>query len=88
VGNGARAYLPPVPPAIRQRISERYGIDVPLEGSFWDWFAQHPEIPFIVTEGGKKGLAGLSQGFVTLALYGCHGGYRTKDALGNPCRPP
>jgi hypothetical protein len=24
---------------------------------------------------------------VTIALYGCHGGYRTKDALGNPTLP-
>lgn len=87
VGNGARAYLPPVPTAIRQRISARYGIAVPLEGSFWDWCEQHPELPLTVTEGGKKSLAALSQGFVTLALYGCHGGYRTKDALGNPMPP-
>ncbi|PSB33933.1 plasmid replication protein, CyRepA1 family [Stenomitos frigidus] len=87
VGNGARAYLPPVPAAIRQRIADRYKIPVPLDGSFWNWLEQHPEIPLIITEGGKKGLAGFSQGFVTLALYGCHGGYRTKDPLGNPMPP-
>jgi len=87
VGNGARAYLPPVPPVIRQRISERYGIPVPLEGDFWHWYEQHPEVPLTVTEGGKKGLAGFSQGLVTIALYGCNGGYRTKDALGHPITP-
>jgi len=69
VGNGARAYLPPVPPTIRQRIAEHYRLAVPLEGSFWDWYEQHPEIPLVLTEGGKKSLAGFSQGFVTLALY-------------------
>ena len=85
--NGARAYLPPLPPAIRQLISRRHGIEVPLFGSFWDWLAQHPEIPIVLTEGGKKALAGLSQGFVTLALYGCHGGYTTKDRLSQPTPP-
>ena len=87
VGNGAKAYLPPVPPDIRQRLAERYGIHVPLDGDFWTWFEQHPAIPLTVTEGGKKGLAGFSQGFVTIALYGCNGGYRTKDALGHPIAP-
>ncbi|WP_181357570.1 plasmid replication protein, CyRepA1 family [Stenomitos frigidus] len=87
VGNGAKAYLPPVPPDIRQRLAERYGIYVPLDGDFWTWFEQHPEIPLTVTEGGKKGLAGFSQGFVTIALYGCNGGYRTKDVLGQPIAP-
>ena len=76
VGNGSRAYLPSVPPEIRQRIAERYGIDVPLTGSFWNWLALHPEIPIVVTEGGKKALALLSLGYVAVALYGVNGGYR------------
>jgi hypothetical protein len=87
VGNGAKAYLPPVPSVIRQRITARYGIPVPSEGDFWHWYEQHPEVPLTVTEGGKKGLAGFSQGFVTIALYGCNGGYRVKDALGHPIPP-
>jgi hypothetical protein len=82
--NGAKAYLPPVPMVIRQRISQRYGIAFPLESLFWDCVEQHPELPIVVTEGGKKGLAGLSQGFITIPLYGCYGGYTTKDALGHP----
>ena len=45
VGNGSRVYLPAVPAEIRQRIGERYGIQVPLEGSFWDWVEAHPEVP-------------------------------------------
>ncbi|MBD2034016.1 DUF3854 domain-containing protein [Leptolyngbya sp. FACHB-321] len=87
VGNGARAYLPPIPIVIRQQISDRYGVRFPSDGAFWEFVEQHPEIPIVITEGGKKALAGLSQGFVTIALYGCHGGYRTKDALGNPIPP-
>jgi len=44
VGNGARAYLPLVPASIRQPIADRYKIPVPLDGSFWDWLEQHPEV--------------------------------------------
>jgi hypothetical protein len=87
IGNGSRAYLPSVPVSIRQKIAERYGVEVPLSGSFWDWLEHHPEISIDVTEGGKKGLAELSLGRVTIALYGVNGGYRTKDALGNPIPP-
>ncbi|MGG6295035.1 plasmid replication protein, CyRepA1 family [Leptolyngbya sp. AN02str] len=76
VGNGARAYLPVIPPEIRQLISRRYCVDIPLSGSFWDWLEAHPEIPMVPTEGGKKALALLSQGFVPLALYGVNGGYQ------------
>ncbi|MCY7283058.1 MAG: DUF3854 domain-containing protein, partial [Cyanobacteria bacterium CAN_BIN43] len=75
-GNGARAFLPPLPPDIRKRISDRYAIEVPLSGSFWDWLAAHPEIPIILTEGGKKAMALLSLGYVAIALYGVNGGYR------------
>ncbi|MEX0272550.1 plasmid replication protein, CyRepA1 family [Leptolyngbyaceae cyanobacterium UHCC 1019] len=75
VGNGSRVYMPAVPAEIRQRISQRYGIQVPLEGSFWDWVEAHPEIPMVPTEGGKKGLSLLSAGYVPLALYGVNGGY-------------
>jgi Domain of unknown function (DUF3854) len=76
VNSGSRAYFPPIPPAIREKIGDRHNITVPLEGSFWDWLAQHPEIPITVTEGGKKALSLLSQGFVAIALYGASGGYR------------
>src|SRR5579883_524864 len=87
VGNGARAYLPSIPSIIRQRVSDRHRCSVPLAGSFWQWLEHQPTIPIVLTEGGKKGLAGFSLGFVTLALYGCHGGYRTKDTLGNSISP-
>ena len=76
VGNGSRAYLPAIPSEVRQLISHRYGVEVPLFGSFWEWLETHPEIPVVPTEGGKKALALLSQGFVPLAFYGVNGGYR------------
>jgi Domain of unknown function (DUF3854) len=76
VGNGAKAFLPEVPPEIRKLIGLRYGVEVPLTGSFWDWFEQHKEIPCHWKEGGKKSLCLLSQGYVAIALYGVNGGYR------------
>jgi hypothetical protein len=100
VGNGSRAYLPDIPLHIRRKIAQRYQINDPHFAPnrsarrhgisampFWDWIEQHPEIPIIPTEGGKKGLALLSQGYVPLALYGINGGYHTKDILGNPTTP-
>ena len=86
-GNGSKPYLPPVPADIRQQIASHYGAEIPLNGSFWDWLAAHPEIPFTLTEGGKKGLSLLSQGTIGIALYGVNGGYRSKDRLGNPIDP-
>ncbi|MBD2019181.1 DUF3854 domain-containing protein [Leptolyngbya sp. FACHB-36] len=70
VGNGSRAFLPPTPVVIRQLISQRYGVEFPSDGSFWDFIADHPEIPIIVTEGAKKSLCLLSLGYVAIALYG------------------
>ncbi|MEP0914025.1 DUF3854 domain-containing protein [Leptolyngbya sp. GB1-A1] len=82
VGNGSRAFLSDLPPVIRQRIADRYGVAVPLDGSFWDWVADHPELPIVWTEGGKKALALLSLGYVAIALYGVNGGY-SKGAIGD-----
>ncbi|MFE4108446.1 plasmid replication protein, CyRepA1 family [Almyronema epifaneia] len=87
IGNGSKPYLPPISANIRQRISQRYGLEVPLSGSFWQWLAQHPEVPILITEGAKKSLCLLSQGYVAIALYGVNGGYRSKDALGYPVKP-
>ena len=76
LNSGSTAYLPDVPPKFRLKIGERYAIEVPESGSFWLWLEQHPEIPIIWTEGGKKALSLLSEGFVAIALYGVNGGYR------------
>ena len=74
---GNRAFLPAIPSDIRKAIGKRYGVQVPLEGSFWDWFEQNKHIPLEVTEGGGKALSGLSHSFVTTAVYGC-------SCLGSP----
>ncbi len=75
--NGNRAFLPHIPRDIRKAIGDRYGVDVPNSGSFWQWFEKNKQIPLEITEGGGKALSGLSQGFVTIALYGC-------SCLGSP----
>lgn len=38
-GAGSRAYLPPIPPEIRDAIAQRYRVPVPAGGSFWGWLA-------------------------------------------------
>lgn len=75
--NGNRAFLPHVPRDIRKAIGKHYGVQVPNSGSFWQWFEENKQIPLEITEGGGKGLAGLSHAFVAIALYGC-------SCLGSP----
>jgi len=70
-GGGNRAFLPAIPRDIRMAIGRRYGVDVPLEGSFWDWLIDHKEIPIILTEGAGKALSAMSHGYVAIAVLGC-----------------
>ncbi|MCW5242642.1 DUF3854 domain-containing protein, partial [Synechocystis sp. PCC 6803] len=71
-GIGDVPYLPTIPRRIILAIAEKHGVKPPEDGQdFWPWFVDHPEIPLIVTEGGKKALAAISQGYVALSLYGC-----------------
>jgi len=76
--NGSRGYLPIVPPEIREKVSQHYGVIVPTVGSFWDWLENHPEVSIVITEGAKKSLASFSCGVVTIALYG-HPSYSMKE---------
>jgi hypothetical protein len=46
--------------------SNGFGVDA-QESSFWHWVEQYPEINIVLTEGGKKALALLSQGYVAIA---------------------
>jgi hypothetical protein len=79
VENGDRIYTPAIDSETRQKISDRYSVDVPQDVSFWEWLADHHEIPIIITEGGKKSLSLLSQGYVAIALYGCSSGFNKED---------
>ena len=71
----------------RQQIQSRSDILLPTRSSVWDWLKLRPELPIVLTEGGKKSLSLLTQGYLGIALYGVNGGYRTKDALGEACTP-
>lgn len=48
--------------------------------SFWQWIEQF-DIPIVLTEGGKKSLCLLSQGYVAFALYGCSSGVAKYDRI-------
>ncbi|MBD1847275.1 DUF3854 domain-containing protein [Cyanobacteria bacterium FACHB-63] len=69
-GNGNKAFFPPIPESIRRKISDRYGVEIPLDVPFWEWLKDHPEIPLLILEGGKKALCALSLGFVAISVYG------------------
>jgi putative DNA primase/helicase len=86
-GIGDRAYLPPVPAKIRKRIGSKYGVDIPLVGSFWKWLENQDKLPRIITEGGKKSLCGLSDGYIAIALYGCKCGAIGEDEDGEKITP-
>jgi len=87
--SGDIPFLPLLPRGAIQAIARKYGTPPPEPGeSFWAWFQAHPEIPLIITEGGKKSLALFSLGFVAISLFGCtcgrvktDDGLRVKDAL-------
>ena len=80
-GGGSRGFLPPVPAAIRQQISQQHGIEFPSDGSFWDFVELHPEVPIVITEGDKKSLCLLSSGSVSIALYGVNSGVLKWDTI-------
>jgi len=79
-GIGNAIYTPALPSSIVAKICERHGLDTTAQTEiervgFWQWVLEHPELPIVVTEGGKKALAALSQGYIAIALYGCRCGH-------------
>ncbi|MEM7771018.1 MAG: DUF3854 domain-containing protein, partial [Cyanobacteria bacterium P01_A01_bin.37] len=79
IGIGAQAYLPPIPDEMRAILR---GGECPLEGSFWQWLEERPDIPIVVTEGAKKALALLSYGIPAIALLGVNAGVLKNDKIG------
>ena len=45
---------------------------------FWSWVLNHPEIPILITEGGKKAGCLLSHGWVAIAVSGVWNGQQNK----------
>jgi len=57
-------------------------IVTPIETQlFWEWVQQIPRINIVLTEGGKKALSLLTQGYVGIALYGVDGGCLVYDRI-------
>lgn len=94
-GAGSRAYLPPINRETFRAICRRHGLNFAamrderdVIGSFWGWVAAHPDLPIILTEGAKKALCLLSNGYIAIGLTGCNGGYRSTDGQGNQLIQP
>lgn len=50
--------------------------------NFWKWLESRVDVSIAITEGGKKSLALLTQGYVAIALTGVNGGYRANERIG------
>lgn len=69
-----------------KRVSDRFGVPIADEDidesrddlGFWKWVLNHPEIPILITEGGKKAGCLLSHGWVAIALTGVWNGQQKK----------
>lgn len=96
LGAGSTPYLPPVTARVWRQVAIRYGVECPAEVSlaalvglggedtlapgFWDWVTVNPEIDILFTEGGKKVLAALSQGYAAIGFYGFRA-YQAHDPI-------
>jgi hypothetical protein len=80
-GNGSRAFLPPIDPCTRQIVGQRYGVEFPSDGAFWDFVESRPELTIVITEGGFKSLAALNLGYICLSLYGVNAGVLKYDTI-------
>jgi len=83
-GIGNRVFFPPLDDETIVKICDRNGVNLPsyeewLDGGWSDPldFFHAQRIPLTVTEGAKKALAGLSEGYLVAAVYG-------KDCLHSP----
>ena len=56
--------------------------DSPEGGSFWEWVEATPGVNVVLTEGAKKALSLIYQGYAAISLTGCTGGYRSRDDSG------
>jgi putative DNA primase/helicase len=70
-----QAFYPAVTDRVWQLVSDRFAVPMPNPGemTFWVWVVCN-SIPIIITEGCKKALSAISQGFPTIALTGIWNG--------------
>jgi conjugative relaxase-like TrwC/TraI family protein len=75
-------FLPQVSDELAEKIYVKYGInptDAERQSGFWYIVKQYEQIPITITEGFKKTLSSLSQGFVTIGLSGVNHIYRSNE---------
>jgi hypothetical protein len=76
---GSRYYFSPIPEQYRIKIAAEWGVNVPLDGSFWDWARVTPELPLFDTEGPAKALALIALGYPAIAGFGAFGGVQRNE---------
>ena len=75
----ANELIETLPAWVRDSVEDRgIGLSSSPSRSFWNWVEAHPQIPLVITEGGKKSQCLLTHetGAVAIALTGVNGGYR------------
>lgn len=83
-GIGDKIYFPTIPLDIARQAAAKVSPLLELSllecltngGSFWAWFKEHKEIPLLITEGAKKALAAISQGYIAVSFFGCNCGVK------------
>jgi hypothetical protein len=82
-GNGAHAYCPPLDLKTLRYLGKVHDVEIPEDGGqlIWDYIRANPSIPIVITEGAKKGLCLLSNGYVGIALTGCYGWKHEKNLI-------
>ena len=76
-GKPAQPFLPFVPVEAWKVVCNRYSVPYPdfQSISFWRWVYKN-NLPIHITEGLKKALSLISQGFIAIGLNGIYGGHR------------
>lgn len=91
-GTPTRSIWLRVPAVVALRVADRFNLPLPpavaadadgATGAFWHWWAKTPELPLLLTEGGKKAGALLSIGVPAVALPGIWNGC-PKNREGRP----
>ena len=78
LGRERELYLPEVPEDLKDKILAKYGVEPKPDETLYE-IAIRENLPIVVTEGYKKTLASLSQGYITVGISGVNALYRAKD---------
>ena len=53
---------------LEQKIADKWQLDAPEQGHFWQWVINNPQLPLLITGGAKKAGCLLSCGYPAIAL--------------------